>query len=99
MSAPSPDPAKKPRRRRSSTPGRRAKKRVEGLLGVGLDGTDGHTRITKGEHFLLLGGSAETHERMQDLTIRINERLAKRGKRIPDATLRELRDLVDDLRS
>ena len=36
--------------------------RVLGFLGVGLDG-DGHRRITECDHFLLVGGSEETHER------------------------------------
>ena len=31
------------------------------LLGLGLDGKDGHTRITTGENFKLVGGSEETH--------------------------------------
>lgn len=91
--SPGPIPAAVPTRRRK---GREPK--VEGLIGVGLDNADGHTRITKGEHFVLLGGSSETHEQMQEFTIKLTERLAKQGKRIPDATIRELRDLVSDLK-
>ena len=71
--------------------------RVEGLLGIGFDGSDGHTRITKGQDFFLVGGSSETHEKMQDFTIHLTERLKKRGKRIKDATVKELRDLSHDL--
>lgn len=85
-------PAVPTRRRKGREP------KVEGLIGVGLDNADGHTRITKGEHFVLLGGSSETHEQMQEFTIKLTERLAKQGKRIPDATIRELRDLASDLR-
>jgi len=33
-----------------------------GLLGVGLDNTDGHKRITQGDKFAIVGGSSETHE-------------------------------------
>lgn len=77
---------------------KKAEPTVGGILGVGLDNADGHTRITKGEHFVLLGGSSETHEQMQEFTIKLTERLAKQGKRIPDATIRELRDLVSDLK-
>lgn len=80
------------RRRRKRAP------RVEALIGFGLDGSDGHTRITKGDHFVLLGGSSETHEQMQEFTIKVTERLARQGKRIPDATLRELRDIVEGLK-
>lgn len=78
---------------------RRAKPAVLGLLGVGLDGADGHTRITKGDDFVLFGGSAETHEKMQDFTIRLTEKLKQKGKRIRDADAKELRDLAEDLGS
>ena len=71
--------------------------RVEGLLGIGFDGKDGHTRITKGKDFFLVGGSSETHERMQDFTIHLTERLKKRGKGITDASVDEIRDLAHDL--
>ena len=27
------------------------------LLGLGLDGTDGHTRLTRGDDFMLCGGA------------------------------------------
>ena len=67
-----------------------------GFLGVGLDNEDGHQRITNNEHFLLVGGSAETHERMQDVSIRFNEELQKRGKRLQDAELEEAADLLRD---
>ena len=31
------------------------------ILGLGLDGEDGHLRMTKGANFRLIGGSEETH--------------------------------------
>ena len=67
---------------------------VVGFLGVGLDGQDGHRRLTRTEHFLLVGGSEETHERMQDVTIRFNESLAKRGKPLHEASVAEVLDLM-----
>ena len=39
-----------------------------GFLGVGLDNEDGHTRLTRGDNFVLYGGSDETHGRMQEGT-------------------------------
>lgn len=72
------------------------KRRWTAMLGVGFD-DDGHRRITRGENFLLLGGSEETHERMQETAIQINERLEKRGKRLEDASPEELRDIVDEI--
>ena len=88
-----PDPTRKVVRRRKKASG----EVVVGLLGFGLDGTDGHKRITKGDDFFLVGGSAETHEKMQDLTIRLTERLKQKGKRIAGADPREIREIVDDL--
>lgn len=66
------------------------------LLGVGLDNTDGHTRITQGGNFTLLLGSEETHERMTEICIKVNEQLARRGKSLDDVSAQELRDLVGD---
>jgi len=58
----------------------RGKDRKTALLGVGLDGDDGHKRITRGEGFLLLGGSHQTHERMQETAVKFSQRLADRGQ-------------------
>jgi hypothetical protein len=63
---------------------------VVGLVGVGLDSEDGHKRITRSEHFLLLGGSEETHARMQDTVLRFDEALEQRGKRLREASLHEI---------
>jgi hypothetical protein len=65
---------------------RTAKKKPEvvGFVGVGLDNQDGHQRITQSEHFLLVGGSETTHERMQDTAIRFNEALKDRGKSLKE---------------
>lgn len=65
-----------------------------GLLGVGLDNTDGHVRVTRGENFHLVGGSQETHEVMQDKCIRFNERLRERGKRLGELERQELADIA-----
>jgi len=65
------------------------------LLGVGLDG-DGHRRVTRGGEFLLVGGSQETHEQMQERAIRFSEELQRRGRRMADIdSLDELRDIAD----
>jgi hypothetical protein len=69
---------------------------VLGFVGVGLDNQDGHQRLTRTEHFLLVGGSEETHERMQDVTIRFNEALKERGKRLQDASTEEIEDLLHE---
>ena len=71
----------------------KAKKTV-GLFGVGLDNEDGHKRITQGDEFLLVGGSEETHECMQDVVIHVTEALQTKRKRLQDACLEEVIDLV-----
>jgi len=65
-----------------------------GLLGIGFDGRDGHKRVTSGNDFTLLGGSQETHEQMQDLVMRLEEKAKRRGKRIRDLEGDEFEDLV-----
>lgn len=64
------------------------------LIGVGLDGHDGHVRITQGRNFALYLGSEETHERMQEMCIRLNEKLDRRGKTLGDLSRKELSDLL-----
>lgn len=76
----------------------REEPQVVGFLGVGLDNTDGHKRMTESEHFLILGGSEETHERMQDTAIRFAEALEKRGKRLEEAPIEEVLDLLRESR-
>lgn len=75
-------------------PNARNKPEVVGLLGVGLDNQDGHQRITRSEEFLLVGGSEETHEKMQDTAIRFTESLQAKGKRLEDASVQEVLDLL-----
>jgi hypothetical protein len=68
--------------------------RVLGLLGVGLDGADGHRRLTRTDEFLLVGGSKETHERMQETAIKFEEGLERRGKALAEAEVAEVVDLL-----
>jgi hypothetical protein len=67
---------------------------VLGFLGVGLDNQDGDKRVSRSEHFVLVGGSAETHERMQDTAIRFGEKLKDRGKTLQETSAEEARDLL-----
>jgi hypothetical protein len=78
----------KPRGRKKTEP------KVAALLGVGLDGEDGHRRITHAEEVLLVGGSEETHQRMQETIIKVGEALERRGKCLRDTTGPELADLI-----
>lgn len=67
------------------------------LLGVGFDAEDGQTRITRGKNFFLVGGSQETHGMMQETAVKINEHLDRRGKRLEDVSIGELRDICREV--
>ena len=67
---------------------------VVGFLGVGLDNEDGHRRVTRSEEFLLLGGSADTHENMQETAIRFGEALRRKGKTLRETSADEAVDLL-----
>jgi CO dehydrogenase/acetyl-CoA synthase epsilon subunit len=66
------------------------------LLGIGLDAKDNHKRITRAEQFTLVGGSAETHEKMTETVVKTVEKLSARGKTIATAEPRELKDLLQE---
>ena len=72
-------------------------KKSAALLGMAFDNTDGHTRLTRGNNFLLVGGSQETHCVMQETAVKVNEQLDKRGKRLEDVPINELRDICRDV--
>ena len=65
------------------------------LLGIGLDNRDGHKRITEGDDFYLVGGSEETHEKMVETTIKFNEKLSRRGKKLAELSREEFTDLMN----
>ena len=71
-----------------------SERRIVGFVGVGLDNRDGHQRVTRSEHFLLMGGSEETHEKMQDTAIRFGEALGRKGKTLGETSLEEAVDLL-----
>jgi hypothetical protein len=79
-----------------STKRDRDDRQVLGLLGIGLDNRDGHKRVTRNEHFLLVGGSPETHESMQEIAIRFSGSLKERGKRLQDASVDEVIDMLHE---
>jgi hypothetical protein len=64
------------------------------LVGVGLDNKDGHKRLTMGEQFAVLGGSAETHERMTETVVKAFEELRQRGKKLEHVEANELAEIL-----
>lgn len=82
-------------------PKEKAKKppaRVAGILGVGLDGEDGQHRITRSPEMVIIGGSAETHERMQDTAIYFSEALEKHGTTLQKADPQRVIELLHEAR-
>lgn len=80
--------------KKPSTSPRKSPASKAGLLGLGLDNQDGHKRITKGDQFVLVGGSEETHGRMTETAIKTFEELKRRDKRLETVEPRELAEIV-----
>ena len=76
-----------------STKRKRNKRQVVGFLGVGLDG-DGEHRITRTEYFVLVGGSENTHEKMQNTAIKFNEELVRRGQTLQQLPIKDIVELL-----
>ena len=68
-------------------------KRKAWILGLGLD-SDGHKRLTTGPNFMLAGGSHETHEEMTEKAIKINEKLAAKGRQLEDVSHDEFEEIA-----
>ena len=71
--------------------------KVNALLGVGLDNTDGETRLTRGKNFTLVGGSQETHSVMQETALKVNEQLDRKGKTLGEVAPAALRDMIMEI--
>ncbi|HEX4122566.1 MAG TPA: hypothetical protein VH619_18285 [Verrucomicrobiae bacterium] len=66
------------------------------MLGVGLD-SDGHKRVTTGPNFALVGGTQETHDSMTEKAVKINEKLAARGKNLHEVSAEEFDDIAQSV--
>lgn len=66
------------------------------VLGVGLD-SDGHKRVTTGPNFALVGGTQETHDCMTEKAVKINEKLAARGKQLHEISRQEFDDIAQSV--
>ena len=66
------------------------------MLGLGLD-SDGHKRVTRGENFALVGGTDETHNGMVEKAVKINEKLARKGKDLDSVSREEFDDIAQSV--
>lgn len=67
------------------------------LCGLAFDNDDNHKRITKGENFYILGGSAKTHENLVGKILKFNEIIGKYGKKLDDLTEFEYHNIVKEI--
>lgn len=74
----------------------RISKPEAGILGLAFDAEDGHKRITRGNNFILAGGSEQTHGLMRETIIKVNEQLDARGMKLADVSPDQLRDMLND---
>lgn len=71
-----------------------ARKKLQGLVGCMMPKPkDGHTRITKSEDYVVVGGSKESHERGHQITAKVTEEVKKRGGKVRSPE--ELAEIVD----
>ena len=64
------------------------------IIGFGLDGDDSPHRLSRGEHCLLVGGSAETHAEMLETVLRLEAELDRRRQKLADVTPTELVEIA-----
>jgi hypothetical protein len=77
----------------ANLPQKKKKRRRAVMLGIGLD-SDGHKRVTEGHNFALVGGTHDTHEQMTEKAIKINEKLAAKGKQLEEVSHEEFDDIA-----
>ena len=73
---------------------RRRKPSSAHLVGIGLDHTDGHKRLTAAEQFTIVGGSEETHGRITETVMKTFEELKDRGKPLHAVEPQELAEII-----
>jgi len=66
------------------------------MVGLGMD-SDGHKRITTGDNFVAAGGTQDTHERMTETVVKINEKLTERGKCLNTVNHTEFKDIAESV--
>ena len=67
------------------------------ICGFAFNNKDNHKRITTGENFSILGGSAETHETLVKKVIEFNEVIKKYGKKLENLSESEYYDVVNEI--
>lgn len=69
------------------------------LYGIAFDNKDNHKRITTGDNFYIVGGSAETHEILVEKVLEFSETAKKYGKKLDDLSESEFYAIVKEVSS
>lgn len=67
------------------------------LYGLAFDNKDNHKRITTGENFHILGGSAETHKNLVKMILEFNEVIKRYGKKLDDLSETEFYNIAKEI--
>ncbi len=67
------------------------------LYGIAFDNKDKHKRITTGENFYIVGGSADTHENLVEKVLEFNKVIKKYGKKLHDLSEAEFYDITNKI--
>jgi hypothetical protein len=77
-------PAKSPRVRR----------RRGILVGVRFDREEGHSRVSRGDDFVALGGTKEGHEHLRETVAEISDEVKRRGRTVAEVRREEFREIL-----
>lgn len=67
------------------------------LCGLAFDNKDNHKRITTGENFYVVGGSAKTHENLVEKVMEFNETIKKHGKKLDNLSETEYYNIAKEV--
>lgn len=70
------------------------KQKRPSLIGRGFDHKPDEKRVTIADEFIVVGGSKENHERLQEEGIKMGEEARKRGKTLDQLSPAEMRDVM-----
>ncbi|NKB25363.1 MAG: hypothetical protein GKR87_13500 [Kiritimatiellae bacterium] len=76
---------------------KKAQRRITHIVGLGLDECHGHIRMIQGKNFNVQMGSERSHEQMQKICMKINERLDAVDKKLEDLSENEFIELLTDI--
>ena len=64
------------------------------LVGVRLDRGDGHTRVSRGDDFVAVGGTKEAHEHLRETVAEISDEVKRRKRSLVEVRREELKEII-----